>query len=389
MGEPMSVALHAKAEFRNFGDQSPRVVRLRAADWQGEVGPDDAVLLQNRDVPDQAGYTLALLRDGGLFDADSDKAEIKLPPSLSYLVPGDVIRLNPRESAVNVLYRSGSRHNTILVTEQCDNYCLMCSQPPKRMDDAWFIDDAFKVVSLLPTDTTDLGFSGGEPTLHGQRFVDLLRHVRDTLPTCAVDVLSNGRRFSDDAFARAYGAVLHPDLVTGIPLYSDDPARHDYVVQAIGAFDQTVRGIINLKRAGGRIQLRIVLHQQTIDRLVSTCRFIARNLLFVDQVALMGLEMMGFARANLDRLWVDPHSYRDTLSEAVALLNAYRIPCRVFNHPLCTVNPDVEMNYARSISDWKNEYLPACEPCTRKEECGGFFASGVKFRHSDHIRPFC
>jgi MoaA/NifB/PqqE/SkfB family radical SAM enzyme len=82
--------------------------------------------------------------------------------------------------------------------------------------------------------------------------------------------------------------------------------RHDYVVQSVNAFNETVRGILNLKSLDRRVEIRVVIHKQTIDRLVRLCEFIARNLLFVDHVALMGLEITGFTRANLDDLWIDP-----------------------------------------------------------------------------------
>jgi hypothetical protein len=136
------------------------------------------------------------------------------------------------------------------------------------------------------------------------------------------------------------------------------------------------------------VEIRIVLHKQTVERLVPTCEFICRNLLFVDHVALMGLEITGFTRPNLDVLWIDPYEYRDTLSEAVSILNSYGMSTSVYNHQLCVVNEDVERNYRKSISDWKNEYIAACEPCTRKAECGGFFSSSKMYRHSDHIKAF-
>jgi hypothetical protein len=131
-----------------------------------------------------------------------------------------------------------------------------------------------------------------------------------------------------------------------------------------------------------------VVHQQTLPRLVQTCEFIARNLLFVDHVALMGLEITGYTRANLDILWADPYDYRDTLSEAVEVLRAYGMHSSVYNHQLCLVNRDVEDIYRKSISDWKNEYLPQCESCVRKSECGGFFSTQVMYRHSENIKPF-
>ena len=164
--------------------------------------------------------------------------------------------------------------------------------------------------------------------------------------------------------------------------------RHDYVVQADGAFDETIKGILNLKAANQRVEIRVVIHNQTINRLVETCEFIARNLIFVDHVALMGLEITGFTRANLDSLWIDPYEYKDILSKAVSILNIYGITASVYNHQLCLVNKDVLNNYQRSISDWKSEYVDECQGCLRKNECGGFFSSSKKYKYSRYIKPF-
>jgi len=102
----------------------------------------------------------------------------------------------------------------------------------------------------------------------------------------------------------------------------------------------------------------------------------------------MGLEITGFTRPNLGLLWIDPYEYKDVLSEAIAVLNAYGIAASVYNHQLCTVNPDVRGNYRKSISDWKNEYLDECTSCTKRDECGGLFSSSKLYKHSAHIRPF-
>ena len=308
-----------------------------------------------------------------------------LPIEMNYLAEGDVIRIEP-SGRINSLFRKNSSHNTILLTEQCNHYCLMCSQPPKNIDDSWLMDDALALLELIPRETVNIGFSGGEPTLYGDRFVELINKTKLMLPNTSIDVLSNGRAFSDPVFTAKYGAINHPDCVIGIPIYSDDPARHDYVVQAEGAFDETIQGILNLKKHQQKVEIRIVIHKQTIERLVQTCEFIARNLLFVDHVALMGLEMMGFTRANLDQLWIDPFEYKDILSEAVNVLNSYGINTSVYNHQLCVVNDDVLPNYKKSISDWKNEYVDECTSCVRKSDCGGFFSSSKLLRYSDHIK---
>jgi hypothetical protein len=101
----------------------------------------------------------------------------------------------------------------------------------------------------------------------------------------------------------------------------------------------------------------------------------------------MGLEMTGFTRANLDALWIDPIEYKDALSRAVHTLANHGIRTSVYNHQLCLVNRDVDRWYTKSISDWKNEYAPKCESCSRKSDCGGFFSSAIQYGYSKSIKP--
>src|SRR5690349_715447 len=60
-------------------------------------------------VPELAGYA----------------AVLRPVPQMPYLADGDVVSISP-DGWVRALYRKSSRHNTILMTEQCNSYCLMC-----------------------------------------------------------------------------------------------------------------------------------------------------------------------------------------------------------------------------------------------------------------------
>ena len=102
----------------------------------------------------------------------------------------------------------------------------------------------------------------------------------------------------------------------------------------------------------------------------------------------MGLEMMGFTRANLDELWIDQSEYKDTLSRSVAILAKAGMNVSVYNHQLCLINSDVLPYYRKSISDWKNEFAEECNGCAKRDECGGFFSSGIKFGYSPNLKPF-
>jgi hypothetical protein len=49
---------------------------------------------------------------------------------LSHLKAGDIVVMHPRSGHVRTLFRPDSEHNALLVTERCNSFCLMCSQPP-------------------------------------------------------------------------------------------------------------------------------------------------------------------------------------------------------------------------------------------------------------------
>lgn len=315
------------------------------------------------------------------------KADVSLSRELDYVVEGDMLRFNPSARVARVLYRRTSHHNFLLLTERCNSRCLMCSQPPRDIDDGYLVDDILRMIPWMGRDTPELGITGGEPTLLHDRLIELLGSMKRHLPRTAIHMLTNGRLLSYHRYARRVADVEHPDLMLGIPLYADTAAAHDFVVQAKGAFNQTIFGILNLGRVGVRIEIRMVIHRETYLRLPQFARFVVRNLPFVSQVVLMGLELTGFARSNLSALWIDPIDYQDHLEEAVLILNDAGITVSIYNHQLCLLRPSLHSFARKSISDWKNIYMPECEPCGRKEECGGFFASAA-LRYSRQITPF-
>jgi hypothetical protein len=120
---------------------------------------------------------------------------IQLPDELAHVSADDIINVSSDGRRITVVWKCTAAHNSLLLTEQCDNCCLMCSQPPKTRDDFW---------------------------------------------------LSNGRRFADFGFAARYAGVGNPDIMVGIPIYAAEPGRHDFVVQSGGAFDDTIHGILAL-----------------------------------------------------------------------------------------------------------------------------------------------
>lgn len=305
--------------------------------------------------------------------------------NIDHLAEGDVVAVEPNGN-VRTLYRQNSRHNAIFATDQCNSFCVMCSQPPKAIDDRERIQEHLRLIELIDPPPRELGITGGEPTLLGDDFLRIVAAVKERLPGTALHVLSNGRLFYYRKLAERLGETAHPDLMIGVPVYSDVDYLHDHVVQAKGAFRQTVMGLHNLARAGVAVEIRVVLHRLTIGRLESLANFIYRNLTFAAHVAFMGLEPMGFAVSNLQALWAEPDDYRDELDQSVSFLARRGLRVSIYNHQMCLLPPRLWPFARRSISDWKNDYAPVCDDCCVRSECGGFFASNLRRRMPQGLR---
>jgi len=372
--------MHLRAKCQTRGLSASVIGRITTDTTVADRG-DTILLTRDASFPAE-GFAAVLLQD-----AEPTNPSVPVAydfANLEYLADGDVVAIEP--GIIRALYRRSSSHNFLLMTEQCNSFCLMCSQPPKRVNDHARINEHRRVIELIDPATQQLGITGGEPTLFGSDFIGLVHAAKEHLPDTMLHVLTNGRSFYYREYARRLAAVGHPHLVLGVPLYAATDTRHDYVVQAAGAFEETVIGLLHLAEYGVGVELRVVLHAQTYRGLPDLAEFIARNFPFVQHIALMGLETIGFTRPNIDTLWIDPVAYQAELRRAVEILSMAGLHVSIYNLQLCVLDRSLWPFAARSISDWKNIYFPVCADCTVREDCGGMFAS-ASWRHSAHIHP--
>jgi His-Xaa-Ser system radical SAM maturase HxsC len=373
-------------------DQVSNVARFRDITFGPSDAADVALTRTASDIDKAiaAGFNAIAIFDdcksAVLSDENILPRLIILPHRFDYLSDGDIIGIRPKDGKFRSLYRRTSKHNSFLVTERCNHYCLMCSQPPRDIDDGWLLEEIRAAIPLMDRETKSFAFTGGEPLLDWRGFIECLKDCRDMLPDTAVHVLSNGRAFADSEIVSAWSDIGHKKLSAGIPIYSSIDHIHDYVVQSRGAFDETVLGILKLKDKNQKVEVRVVLHGATAPRIKETCSWIARNLPFIDHVALMGMENTGFALANQDLLWIDPIDYADDLAEGVDVLASAKVNVSVYNLQRCLLKRSVWPYAVQSISDWKNGYVEQCDQCIEKPRCSGFFTSG-RPRQSRGVSP--
>ena len=272
-----------------------------------------------------------------------------------------------------------SNDNTLFVTEQCNNHCLMCCQPPKRIDD---IDSLYAQnvarINSAPHNLPIIGITGGEPTILGSKLITLIKLIRTLLPHTDIHLLTNGRNFQDMRYAKQVVEAGGDKLILGIPLHSDYESDHDLIAGAKGAYNETMLGLYNIAMLGGCIELRIVMNRLNYQRFQPMAAFIHKNLSFVAWTAFMGMERVGYAEQRVDKIWIEPIHYVSQLTRAVHYLDGFHHEVAIYNVPLCLLPTDLHPFARQSISDWKNYYPRLCNECKLKEVCCGLFSTSSK-----------
>lgn len=334
--------------------ERPFVARLRslAAIDRGE---HDALLIDE----DEVGGSYAAA--DGLFAIDG------VPVAQ---LDGDVVLVQPRSGRVERLLRAGSRHNTLLVTERCDQLCVMCSQPPKKTHVDRF--DYFEQACLLAEPESLIGISGGEPTLYKERLLSMVERVLTDRPDVQFHILTNAQHFDDDDIHRLR-QPLYRRVSWGIPLYASNASLHDEIVGKRGACLRLFESFAILLASAARVELRTVLLKSNANELPALAQFIFGKLRFIEVWSLMQLENTGFAKGRWRDLRYNHRSSFEPIAQALDLMNLNGVAAQLFNFPRCSVPPPYRQLAVASISDWKRKYAPACATCREQELCTGFF----------------
>ena len=193
-------------------------------------------------------------------------------------IEGDVLLVVPSRGLAHRLIRARSKHNTFLVTERCDQLCVMCSQPPKarHVDLFPFLETA----ALLAPKGARIGLSGGEPTLYKDQLFGFLERTSAARPDLAFHILSNAQHFEAADLDRLR-SVRRVPLLWGVPIYANRAELHDKIVGKVGAHQRTIESLALMCRAGAAIELRTVLLSENVVDLPDLARFVAARLPFI------------------------------------------------------------------------------------------------------------
>ena len=296
----------------------------------------------------------------------------------------DVYEIWP-DGRMYLRYDTTSVDNYFFVTGKCNSNCIMCPSPDytRKNGDETNIENLITLAKHIPSDSPHLTITGGEPFLSGEEIFKFIFLLREKFHKTEFLFLTNGRIFALDKYAKMLRDSIPNNSILAIPIHASTAELHDRITQTKGSFSQTILGIKRLLRYGIRIEIRIVVSKVNCEDINNLAEFIIREIPQVEYISVIAMEMTGNAFRNQDRLWI---SYKEAFYYASGAINKLinnGIDVKLYNFPLCTVDPSCWMICERSISPNKVRYSETCEVCNYKQSCGGVFAGTINIERDE------
>ena len=285
---------------------------------------------------------------------------------------------------------------------QCNIGCVFCSNPVEGFRDTTE-KYSYKELNKKPLeykagaktfvkfdDVRDyFNLTGGEPTIHPE-FHKVLGLIRTEFPKNLIRLLSNGRMFSYDDFARRACGIAGLPFEVCVPVFGYDAKTHESISRTAGSFDQTVAGLRNLqrhRRPGQLIEVRIILTRIQMRYFEGLLEFLLKEFPWIDRVTLLFEELEGFAEHYKNALVMPMSECAQELDRNYELLKRFK-KVWLLHFALCTVPTRLWPWIGNSLAPFKIMYRDSCLSEGRyKEHCVGIHRSYDKYTGAPDIHP--
>ncbi len=272
--------------------------------------------------------------------------------------------------------------NTLYITDKCNSNCIMCpmAEPVRRDGHTVPFEILKELIRYMPSDMEHLTITGGEPFYIKEQLFEILQDLKESNKVWGYLLLSNGRIFANKEYCLRFASVVPEDFLVGIPLHGPTPEIHDAISQSPGSFIQTTSGIHNLLTTHKMsVEIRIVVNKINAPHLTDIAVLIADKFPGIDSVKIMGMEMLGNAIVNSEKVWIPYEEAFMYMKPAIDHLIEKAIDVAIYNFPLCFIDKSYWNLCADSITEYKIKYLDECSSCREKNACGGIFTGTDKY----------
>lgn len=285
-------------------------------------------------------------------------------------------------------YNDKSDDNYFFITGKCNSNCMMCPSPEysRRTSETVNLDDLMELARHIPSDTSHMTITGGEPFLMGEQIFTFLQYLKERFIGTEFLFLTNGRIFAIDKYLQQFCETAPYNSIVAIPIHGSCQKVHDSITRADGSLMQTKIGIKRLLKKGFPVEIRLVVNKINVQDFDNIAKLIIREFKGVEYVSVIAMEMTGTARKNLEEVWIPYRKSFFYIANAIRLLVENGIDVKLYNFPLCTVDKSFWTLCEKSISDNKVRFADECYSCRYKGACSGIFAGTLQLER-DELRP--
>jgi radical SAM protein with 4Fe4S-binding SPASM domain len=296
----------------------------------------------------------------------------------------------------------------LAVTYRCNNDCAHCYNARERNFPELSTEQWFKILDQLwALGVPHIVFTGGEATLRND-LPELIKHAESNGQITGLN--TNARRLSDMSYVqKLVDAGLDHVQIT---VESCNEGIHDEMMQAKGAFKQTIAGLKNALQSKLYVMTNTTMLRSNVHTIPDTLDFLAE--IGVPTIGLNALIYSGHgltvgtglreselqpildiatyktAQHGQRLIWYTPTQYCEFDPTASNLgvkgctaalysmcieSNGNVLPCQSYYHPLgnmLTDSWDSIWNHKLSVQLRERQNLPTkCETCSLVTECGG------------------
>ncbi|MEM5806791.1 MAG: radical SAM protein [Candidatus Aenigmatarchaeota archaeon] len=175
----------------------------------------------------------------------------------------------------------------------------------------------------------EINFTGGEPTIRKDIF-ELVAYTKEK-GIKEIRVTTNGRVFSYEKFTNK---IVDSGLTGAIfSIHTSNAELHDYLTQVKGSFEQTIKGLKNLREFSADIDVNVVINTKNYKNLPELVEFL------IDGYDIRALCLI-FPTIDgnlLKNLWLVPtyNEISDYLHKAIDIIKERKKIAWTLNIPLC------------------------------------------------------
>ncbi len=267
----------------------------------------------------------------------------------------------------------------------CNNHCSFCVQWDKREK---FRPRTYEEICQILEDEFSNGcrwlvFTGGEPTVH-PKLVECVAYAKK-LGYETIQIQSNGRNFADITYLQKLIEAWVTEFSPAIHGFKKE--THDALVGADGAWEQVIRGLINIKKLGFPIIINSVITEQNYKEIPELASLLVK--LWVSSFQFAFVHILGSAAKNKKTVVPKKSNVIPYIKKALDIGKSAGITCMTEAIPFCLMQwyewaiaeynfmPEttvVDAEYrTESYADYRWELWKAkreeCKKCTKNPIC--------------------